>query len=104
MSIKKAFLIQTHTGPIVAVTRYESFKEPGLVAALALLGITKFVAHELPLASITEAYKEHYRHLMTDPKESDEFMVLDDDGERVYTNIRMQELGKPVYFDKIICA
>jgi hypothetical protein len=42
--------------------------------------------------------------IQTDPKESDEFIMLDDDGERVYTNIRKQEPGKPIYFDKVICA
>ena len=99
MNIKKAFLLQTATGPVIALSRFESLNEQGLINALAKCGIKKFVAHELPLAAVQEAYCEHYQHLMTDPKESDELIILDGDGERVYNNIRLADLGKPVYFD-----
>ncbi len=99
MNIKKAFLIQTAAGPTIILTRYDSFREPGLISALARTGMQKFEAHEIPLKAVTEAYREHYSHLCTDPKENDELIVLDNDGERVYTNISFKDFGHPTYYD-----
>ena len=99
MNIQKAFLLQTAAGPTIILTRNGSFKEPGLISALARNGRQKFEAHELPLSAVADAYREHYGHLSTDPKESDELIVLDNDGERVYNNIRFQDFGASIYYD-----
>ena len=99
MNIKKAFLLQTATGPVVILTRYDSFKDAGLILALANRDIDKFEAHELPLSSVRAAYKEHFEHLATDPAISDELIVLDDEGDRVYRNVGLRELGRPIYYD-----
>ena len=101
MNIKKAFLLQTATGPVIILTRYNSLKDAGLIMALADRDIDKFEAHELPLPVVQFGYREHMTHLMTDPAESDELVVLDDDGKRVYNNINFREMGQPIYFDKM---
>ena len=99
MNIKKAFLLQTATGPIIVLTRYESLKEAAVVMALDRRGVKKFEAHELPLATVEAAYSAHYQHLLTDPKVNDELIVMDDDGKQVYNNITFRDFGKPVYYD-----
>ena len=100
MNIQKAFLLQTATGPIIILTRYGSVADPCLISALAGRGIKKFEAHELPLSAVMDAYREHYGHLSTDPKVSDELIALDDEGERVYLNTHFKDFGPPVYYDQ----
>ncbi len=93
----KAFILFGAMGPVLVVTRYDSLTDEALSQKLAEFG--KLVAFEVPMEQITRSYAAHYAHLFTDPKASDEFLVLDADGKRIFTNISFKEFGSPIYFE-----
>ena len=93
----KSFLVFNHTGPMLILSRFDPIQQPELLDKLSAYG--KFIAHEVPIEVIKSCYSAHFEHLLRDPKESDELIVLDSDGERIFTNISLQVLGTPVYHE-----
>jgi len=93
----KSFLVFTRVGPVLVLSRFDSVKEPALLNRLSAYG--KFVAHELPIEAVKSCYSAHYEHILNDPKQSDDFRVLDTDGERIFTNVSFQVLGPPAYHE-----
>lgn len=93
----KSFLICTYKGPVLVLSRFDSIQQPELLDRLSAYG--KFIAHEVPVEAVRDCYSVHFEHLLRDPKESDELIVLDGEGERVYTNVSFQTLGPPAYYE-----
>ena len=50
----KTGIIFTGTGPILIITTYSSFDDPGLVEKLRAKGIKKYIAYELPPMAVKE--------------------------------------------------
>jgi len=87
----------THTGPILILTGFDSIQHPELTDRLSAYG--KYIAHEVPLEAVKGCYSAHFEHVMRDPKESEELIVLDSEGERIFTNVNFQSLGPPAYYE-----
>jgi hypothetical protein len=89
----KAGIIVTGTGPMVVLTSFESFEDPEFSEKLAIKGVRKFIAYEIPLTLCRERYGEHYSVVMEDLRQTDDLRVLDFDGHHVYATFAFEEYG-----------
>jgi len=95
----KGGIFFTGSGPIVVVTSYESFLDPGFLEKLMAKGLKKFIAYEVPVPELREKYGQHFEVIMKDLHQSDDLRVLDYDGHRVFTNFTMSVLSDPIYHE-----
>jgi hypothetical protein len=89
-----AGIIFTGTGPILILTTYESFEDEKLIEKLALKGIKKFIAYEVPLDLVKEKYGQQFDVIMKDVKQTDDLRVLDFDGHKVFYSFSFSDLGE----------
>ena len=95
----KSVVIFTGTGPILILTTYDSASDPKFVEKLAMKGIEKFIAHELPLALVKQKYGGHFDVVLHDVKQDADFRVLDYNGYRVFHNFSFNDMQQPVYHE-----
>jgi hypothetical protein len=92
----KAGIIFTGTGPILILTSYAAFDDPGLVEKLAAKGIQKYIAYELEIELVQKKYGNQYEVVMGDVKQQDDLRVLDYNGHNVFYNFKFSEFGQPI--------
>ncbi len=95
----KAAILFTGTGPIIVLTSYASLNAPNFVEKLAVKGIGKFIAYEVPVEAVKTKYGKHFEIIMNDLHQSDDLRVLDYDGHRVFRNFTLSQLGQPIYHE-----
>jgi hypothetical protein len=95
----KVAIIFTGTGPILVLTSYESLTDPAFIDKLAVKGIKKFIASELPLDTVTDRYSRHFTIVMEDLCQTDDLRVLDYNGHNILKNFSFSEMGKPIYYE-----
>jgi hypothetical protein len=95
----KTAVIFTGTGPILILTTYASLTDSKFVDKLALKGIKKFIAYELPADLVRQKYGSQYTAIMNDVKQTDDLRVLDYNGHNVFYNFAFKDLGQPVYYE-----
>ena len=96
----KAGIIFTGTGPILILTTYRSFEDPNLVEKLAIKGLEKFIASEIPVDRVKEKYGNHFNVVMGDVDQTDDLRVLDYNGYNVFHNFEFSEMGKFIYHER----
>ena len=96
----KVFLLFTGSGPLVILTSHADVEEPALLDMLAVKGIEKFIAFEIPYSIAQQRYGGHFAVVSNDLKESDALRVLDFNGERAFSLFHLDELGPPVRHEK----
>ena len=89
----KAGIVFTGTGPILVLTTYESFSDPGFIEKLAAKGIKKFIARELSLDIVRDKYGTQFTAVTNDVKQQDDLRVLDYNGYNVFHNFSFSEMG-----------
>ncbi|KAA3626520.1 MAG: hypothetical protein DWQ09_15950 [Proteobacteria bacterium] len=89
----KVFMLMTGSGPLVILTSHQSIEDAMLLSKLAAKGMTKFIAHEIPLDLARTRYGGHFDVASKDLYESDDLRVLDYNGERAFRLFRFEELG-----------
>jgi len=92
----KTGIFFTGSGPILILTSYESLKDPKLVEKLALKGIKKFIAYEIPENKIKKQYGNQFNVIMGDLSQTDDLRVLDYDGHHVFYNFSLKEFGEAI--------
>ncbi|MBI4303694.1 MAG: hypothetical protein HY665_05105 [Chloroflexi bacterium] len=95
----KAYFLFTGTGPLVIITSYDSINNPALLEKLAGKGLTKFIAHEIPMKLAKEKYGMHFDVVCGDLRQSDDLRVLDYSGDRAFKLFNFKELGPPIYHE-----
>jgi len=95
----KAYFLFTAGGPLVILTSYDSIENPKLLDRLHSKGISKFIAHEVPVDAAHEKYGMHFDVVLEDLHETDDLRVLDYSGERAFRNFSFKELGAPIYHE-----
>ena len=95
----KCCVIFTGTGPILILTTYGSLTEQNFVDKLAIKGINKFIAYELPVELVKEKYGSYFETIMNDVSQTDDLRVLDYNGHNVFYNFSFAEMGQPVHFE-----
>ncbi|MFZ0926988.1 MAG: hypothetical protein WAN11_00195 [Syntrophobacteraceae bacterium] len=93
----KAALIFTGSGPILVLTSFESLESPDFIQRLSARGISKFIAHEVPLELVQKRYGKRFSVIMSDLSQSDDMRVMDIDGHHVFKSFSFEELGPPIY-------
>jgi hypothetical protein len=93
----KSFLLFTHTGPLLILSKYDSINQPELLSKLTAYG--KFIAYEMPIEAIQSCYSSRFQSIFQDPKSNEAMIVLDEDGESVFTNISLRVLGSPTIYE-----
>ena len=96
----KAAMLFTGSGPLVILTSHASLEEPLLLMKLAAKGITKFIAHEIPVDLARLRYGGHFEVVLRDLHESDDLRVLDFNGERAFRLFRLADLGPPTLHEE----
>lgn len=95
----KSGIIFTGTGPILILTTYESLTDPDFIEKLAVKGIKKFIAFELPVDLVKEKYGTHFTIVLNDLKQSDDLRVLDYNGHSIFNNFTFSTMGQPIYYE-----
>lgn len=101
----KSFLLFTHTGPLLILSQYDSINQPELLSKLTAYG--KFIAYEMPIEAIQSCYSAHFQSVLQDPRANKAMIVLDEDGESIFTNISLRALGQPTIYEpgeSVICG
>ena len=105
MDVTKAYLLLTGNGAMLILTEYDFIKQPGLLKTLAVGGPKKFVAHEVSIDWIKKSYTVNFENPLSDLKQkdkNDKIKVLDDEGQRIFENITLKELGNLSITRKIL--
>ncbi|MBW1867149.1 MAG: hypothetical protein JRE58_13400 [Deltaproteobacteria bacterium] len=95
----KVGIFFTGTGPILILTSYDSLKSPKLVEKLALKGIKKFIAYEIPESEVKKQYGNHFNVIMGDLSQTDDLRVLDYDGHHVFYNFSIKGFGEAIFHE-----
>ncbi len=96
----KTYMLITGSGPIVVLTSHDSILDTTLIEKLAIKGIEKFMAYEIPTALAEKRYGAHYALVRGDLRETDDLRVLDYDGSRAFKLFRFGELGPPLLHER----
>lgn len=97
----RAYFLFTAHGPLVILTSYDSIHDPELLKRLQAKGITKCIAHEIPVELAKARYLTHFDIVCQDLHESDDLRVLDYNGERAFKYFSFKELGSPIYIESV---
>lgn len=89
----KVFLLMTASGPLMILSSHSSIDDPAIIEKLAVKGIDKFLAYEVPLELAKERYAGHFSIVENDLHQTDDLRVLDYSGERVFRLFSFAELG-----------
>ncbi len=95
----KAGIIFTGSGPILVITSFNSFTDPGLIEKLNIKGIKKFIAYEISEDMVKEKYGKHYNVIMGDLHQTDDLRVVDYDGHHVLYNFSFKDFGELVQYE-----
>ena len=90
----KAGIIFTGTGPILILTTYDSLTDHKFIEKIALKGIKKFMAYEVPLELVQKKYGQQFDSIMKDVKQTDDLRVLDFDGHKIFYTFSFADLGE----------
>jgi hypothetical protein len=90
------FFLFTGSGPLVILTTYASVEDHQLLRKLAVKGIDKFLAYEIPLSVAKERYAKHFDMVCQDLSQTDDLRILDYNGQRAMHRFHFYEMGKPI--------
>lgn len=93
----KAGVFFTGSGPILVLTTYYSLADDALADKLAMKGIDRYIAYEVPLHLVRERYGPKFNMVMGDIKQTDDLRVLDYNGYHVFHTFKLDELGDTVF-------
>lgn len=93
----RAALIFAGSGPILILTTFESLDAPVFVQRLAARGISKFIAHEVPVELVQKRYGVRFLTILGDLSQTDDLRIMDIDGHHVFSSFSFEEIGPPVY-------
>jgi hypothetical protein len=91
-----AFLVLTENEPRVVAARRDAVSSDRWFASLSRTGVDKFIAYELDVETLREAYGVRFDVIEADISKGKDVRVLDSDGRHVFSNVRFTELGDRV--------
>jgi len=92
----KAYIVFSGTGPILILTTYSELENPRLVEKLKHKGIVKFIAYEVPVASVRRIYGVPFEVVATDLESTEDLRVLDFNGHHIFSRFALAELGDAI--------
>ena len=92
----KTFLLFSGSSPLLVLSSHDSVEDEVFLEKLEAKGISKFIAHEIPLEKVKARYANHYNVASQGLHETDDLRVIDFDGQRLMRLFRFDEYG-PAY-------
>lgn len=92
----KAFMLMTASGPIVILSSHASPEDEVFLGKIRAKGIDKFMAYEVPWERVERFYGGHFQTVLRDLHETDDLRVLDFNGQRVFSMLRLKDLPEPL--------
>ena len=100
MKENKAYLVLSSAGAALILTQSDISSEPAVLAHSVGNGLNKYIAYEVPMERLKQNYSAHLGHIFNDPKETGQFLTLDDDERQVFRNISLKELGPSIIYEE----
>jgi hypothetical protein len=94
-------LVFSGSGPLLLLSSYPTIDDPELVAKLRAKGLSKFIAHEIPIDHCRDLYGYTYRDIAADLEEHNDIRVLDFDGQRIFLNFSLASLGPAFVYEEV---
>jgi len=95
----KAAILFSGVGTMVILTSHESIEDRALLTRLAMKGVSRFIAFEIPVDVAREKYGAHFDVVSRDLHETDDLRVLDFDGRRAMDLLPFDVLGPPIFHE-----
>lgn len=89
-------MVFTETGPILILTSCASVDEEPLLSWLRHTGVDKFIASEVPLASVHRLYGFPFEVVASDIEHGKPARVLDFNGLHIFDSFSLSDLGRPI--------
>lgn len=99
----KALLVFSEREPLLVVARRPVIGDGRLVEELARRGVTKFIAHEVPLEKLRAGYGAPFAVIEKELKSGRIARVLDYDGKRIFETLSVDDLGASFSYDPERC-
>jgi hypothetical protein len=96
MTLIRAHLIFSGSGPILTLSTYPQLTDDRLLAKLRYKGIERFLAYEVDLASVRDSYGQAFEAVAADLGPADDFRILDFNGHQIMSNFALEKLGSPI--------
>ena len=88
-----AFLVFTEAEPILIMAPRAEVEGGCLVEDLSRVGINRFIAHEVAVDKLREAYGRRFEVIEADVKNGKGLRVLDSNGRHALSHIQLANLG-----------
>ena len=95
----KGILVVSGSGPLLLLSSYPAIDHPELIAKLKTKGLGKFLAWEVPIDRCRDIYGYTFRDIAEELRTRDDLRVLDFDGHRIFLNLSLRGLGKPLVYE-----
>ena len=95
-----AYVVFTGSETMLILTSCPSVTDQLLVRKFLDKGITKFIAHELPIKDVQSRNGVPFEMLAADLRRKREVRVLDYNGSRIFNNFSLKDLGEPVRYEQ----
>ena len=92
----RCYIVFSGTGPILILTTYPELTDARLVEKLRHKGIEKFIASEVPLASVHRLYGVPFEVVACDIERGKPVRVLDFNGMHILDSFSLSDLGRPI--------
>jgi hypothetical protein len=92
----QAYVVFSEAEPMLVLSSCRSFTNPLPLHRLSSRGITKFIAHEVPLDRLQTHYGISFEVLADDLSSREDIRVLDYDGDHIFRCLSLGELGSAV--------
>ena len=92
----KAYIVFSGTGPILILTTYPELENSRLVKKLEHKGIVKFIAYEVPVATVQRIYGVPFDVIAADIESTEDLRVLDFNGHHIFSRFSLKELGDSI--------
>jgi len=99
MTTPQAYMIFGSGGPLLVLSTYPEITHEELIAKFKFKGLDKFLAYEIALDAVKEAYATTYDGVVADLEEVDGVTVLDFSGHHIMANFSLAALGDPIRYD-----
>jgi hypothetical protein len=91
-----AFLVLTEAEPILVMAPRAEVEGNSLVNDLSRVGIKRFIAHEVAVDELREAYGRTFEVIEADVKSGKGLRVLDSNGDQALSHVQLAHLGPAV--------
>jgi hypothetical protein len=95
----RAYLVFTENGPILMMTSCASITDGCMLDSLCKKGIGKFIAYEVPLEAVHQAYGLPFEVVASDLKHGRQVRVLDFNGPHILDSFSLSDLGRPIRYE-----